>query len=292
MIKLLSYKAIQLLLALLIGLGAGAVVYRHFNPTITKTQNTETVRTVVVETPVLTEKTITKVIKDPRERELISTLLKENNKLKLEVGVLISTVAELRSEGSGEVVKVEPLPEAPPLPPEDDVFSFKDWQLEARFTQKAFNYRLRQQFNIIATIGKTKDGEISDQVMVKLFQVGKDGENVAVPVTTTAILANPRATRFMVSPRLQAGLGVMENREVGGIAAVQWLKRGKSTATEDTRWAFASPAVFVNRATREIGVLPISFNFGTLPHSPFTNLWLSPFVDKHKKTGLFVTATF
>jgi hypothetical protein len=128
-----------------------------------------------------------------------------------------------------------------------------------------------------------------------------------VPSKTTAIYADLAQAHWEVKPVLQLGLSVSNSNagnEGGGVVAVQWLKHGKSQAAEDVRWAVASPSFYLssNRqalttSNKELGFLPFSFNLGTVQHSPFTNLWVSPLYNPSgllsaKRVGLVVSATF
>lgn len=76
-----------------------------------------------------------------------------------------------------------------------------------------------------------------------------------------------------------------------------WLQRGTIRAVEYTRYAYFAPAVAGNNTEQAIGVLPISFNLGTVNHLPITDVWVSPFVgvrtsDNMKKFAVVFTTTF
>lgn len=284
---ILKSKVGQLTLSLLLGMGVGAGLYRHFdNPVvITHTEQIHDTKEVTVNVPVLTEKVVTKIITDPKQQELANRVLSENRDLQARVTQLTSTVATNNSSGGG-VVTVEP---TDPHTPTELKGSFKDYQLEASFTQTVFSYRLNQTFRIVTTFGKSEDG--SPISIIKLFQDTPEGAKV-VPAQSVAIQGTENPVRFRVSPRIQAGLGIDQAGTKGGIVALQWLKRGSSTAAEDTIMAFLSPAVFISDSKPELTILPVSFNLGRIPRQPFTNIWLSPTVSLSKKLGVAITATF
>lgn len=276
----------QLMLSLLIGMGSGAWLYRHYdNPTTILTERVvHDTKEVTVNVPILTEKVVTKVLSDPKQQELVNRVLSENRDLSTKVTQLTSTVAVNHSDGGG-VVTVEP---ADPHTPTNLAGSFKDYQLEANFSQTVFSYKLNQTFNIVTSNGKDDNGRPLS--IVRLFQETPKGP-VQVPSTTIAIQGNPNAIRFRVSPRIQAGLAIDQDKTKGGLVVLQWLKRGSSTAAEDTSMAFLSPGVTINDKVT-LTILPVSFNLGTIKHNPLTNLWLSPTYGLNHKFGIAVSATF
>ena len=287
-VQVLNNRLAQLLIVLLVGLGSGAALLNHFSPRVVTYPTIENVKTVVVEKPVLTERTVTKIITDPKERVLIEQLIKENEALNLQVLELTTTIAHLRSRGGTEKDGV--ITPEPEVPGEEAKFTYKDYQLEATYNSRLFDYTLNQKFIIQTSTARSKDGVLSSRV--NLFQDTPEGL-INVPTKTTAIFADERVSRFRVSPRVQAGVSINEKNEKSGVVALQWLKRGKSTAPEDIRFSLASPVFMVTGdKTWSAGILPISFNLGSLPKQPFTNLWISPSVDIHKKLGVSITATF
>lgn len=266
-----------------LGLVLAGWVALHFwrAPAVTTVQTNEHTVTKYVDVPVLNEKTITKILPDPKDKQTISALLAENNALKLRITSLTNTVATLDSRGSGIIVA-----EKPSDSPVN--YHFKDWRLDFTTDLKTANYALSQKFVVLTSTGKDADGKPT--TLVSVYEEGPNGERTAVPAQTTAIFANESSAHWFTKLNVQAGLGVTDTK--GGVFGVQWLKRGTSNAPGDIRWAAATPVWFVSNGTGEPGLLPVSFNLGTLPHQPFTNLWLSPYVNLKSKFGVVLSATF
>lgn len=298
-------KLLEWALIVALGIGVDIWIHQHFSKPIISTTVVGGVSQVKVESPTLNPTTIDRVVADPAQQEVINNLLKVNNDLKLKLTQLNSTVATSKTtggtakggnlvQGNQNSVRLESNPNK--HDPEagtkasDQVVQpneFKDYQLDARYTADAFNYTLTQSFRVVSSLGRDKDG---NQVgLVKLFQDTPKGQ-VEIPTQTTIIFTTPAGSRFIVSPRIQAGVGF--NPSKGGLVAFQWFKHGASPAAEDVKWAFVSPAVYFNGTGVTPVLLPVSFNLGSIKHNPLTNLWVSPFLDKFRKVGVSFTATF
>lgn len=111
-------------------------------------------------------------------------------------------------------------------------------------------------------------------------------------------------SRWLVGLNVQGGVVATTGHATGYVAGVQWLKRGTDNTPGHLRYALASPVFFGAPNVKELGLLPVSVNVATLvPHQPFTNLWLSPYVSLDwsslgpqgatlKRVGVALTATF
>lgn len=281
--RILGLLPIREVFYALVAVSLGIWLHAKFADPKVVIHTVENTKIVTVNVPVLTEKIVTKYLTDPKDKKVIHELLAQNDRLKLDVLGLTQTIAELKQKGGtddGGVV-------TPPKPDGPEVYTYHDFQLDARYMGTLFNYDLHQTFEVLSTTGRAKDG--SKVALTNVFQIGKDGERVPIPAKSTAIFADEATVKWFASPRVQAGFGVTLTGEKDGVVAVQWLKRGKSKAAEDVYLAVLSPAVLVGK--RDVGVLPFSLNLGRLPHQPFTNLWVSPFVSR-TRAGVTLTATF
>lgn len=293
LLKFVQNKVVLGALALVLAVGLGYGIHWYYQPTLTVTQvipgnNT----TVTVDRPVLTERIVTKVLSDPKDRAAIAALMAENAKLKLEVTALTQTMAELKQSGGGVVTRVEPSPDKPNDPVS---YRFKDWHLDFRTDTKTAQYDLTQKFEVLTTTAKKKDG--TQAAMTALYELGADGERIpAMNTKVTGIFTDATTPHWFVKVNVQGGVGFTRDKAGvsanGGIAAVQWLKHGRTKAPEDITFAVASPAFFFGTDVQDIGILPISLNLGRLPYQPLTNLWVSPFISKLPRLGVAVTATF
>jgi hypothetical protein len=281
-----------LVLAVFIGLG----IYRHYQPTVTVTQVIPgKVETVTIDRPVLTDKLVYKVLPDPKDKAAIAALMAENAKLKLDVTALSQTLAELKQTGGGPVTTVPATTATADTPAAPVSYSYKDWHLNFSTDLKTAKYNLNQQFEVLTTTSKNKDGLQVAQTAV--YELGPNGERIpATSVKTTGIFTDATTPHWMVHLNIQGGFAVTRDvagaQSPGAIVALQWLQHGRTKATEDTTYAVASPAFFFGPKVNDIGVLPFSINLGRIPHQPLTNLWFSPFIAKDKRLGLVFTATF
>jgi hypothetical protein len=272
----------------------GMMVYRHFQPTYTETVIAPGINTTVtVDRPVLTESIVTKVLSDPKDKAAIAALMAENAKLKQEVTSLTQTLTELKQSGSGPIVKVEPPTDNPTGPAS---YQFKDWHLKFDTDLKTAQYDLFQKFEVLTTTAKNKDGVQSSQTA--LYELGANGERIAATNTKiTGIFTDATSPHWIFnSLNIQGGLAVTRDNTGksanGGLVAIQWVKHGRTKATEDVTFAVASPAFFFGTGIQDIGILPVSLNLGRIPHQPLVNLWVSPFVSKSQRLGIVFSATF
>lgn len=290
--NLIRSKAVRTGVYLAVAVTAGGYLHSRFAEPTVVVRVIENTKIVTVKVPVLSEKIVTKYLTDPKDKKVIHELLAQNDRLKLDVLGLTQTIAELKQKGGtgdGGIV-------TPPTPDGPQVYTYHDFQLDARYMGTLFNYDLHQTFEVLSTTGRAKDG--SKVALTNVFQIGKDGERVPIPAKSTAIFADESVSRWRVSPRIQAGVGVDATRKVGGVVAFQWLKKGRGTSAEDLKWAVGTVGLFIHGSGKagdtrvvEPVLLPASFNLGSLPHQPFTNLWVSPFLSR-TRAGVALTATF
>jgi hypothetical protein len=238
------------------------------------------VTTIQVPVPVVTEKVVTKYIK-VEDQATAKALLDENNKLKIKVDQLSVSLAQSQSTGQGtSTTTVTP---ATNTTPQEVRVAFKDWRLDFLSVNDNVTYTLIQKFTIVNTVGHDKHHVPTN--LVRLYEIGPKNERVAIPITeTTTVAATPNLPHFYTRLTVQGGVGYANGQRV--LVLAPWLKRGRSTATEDTRWAFATPLVSLSKAEQAIGVAPVSFNVGSLPRQPLTNLGISPFMGTSTGTGI------
>lgn len=265
------------------------VYYAFTPPKPVVVQTTPTVKTVYVEKPVVTTKTVTQVIHDPQDQKAIAALMAQVTQLKAQPVAVTDSTAVAVSSGLGPIVIATP-PNAPAT------VTFKDWRLTFNATGTQATYDLHQQFKVFTTTGRQQDGKSLSLVTVQ--EVGADGALLPpMAVETVAIFSDLTLPHWMVTPTIQAGVNISSNDQ-GGVIGVQWLKRGRTKAAEDSTWAIATPVVFVARGIHELGVLPVSYNIGSIPHSPFKDLWTSPYVGWNaqqatvSRIGFTFTASF
>lgn len=284
------------------------IAYKHFThvPAIVTTQVTPTVTATTVDAPVLTEKSVDRIISDPKDKAAIAALLKENAKLKRDVTQLTQSVATVVSHGgtgtdaSAGTLTVDAPVGAPQSPP---VTHFKDFRLDFRSDGTTASYDLTQKFEIFTSTARAKDGGLAS--LVKLYEIGAKGELLPVPgVVTTGIFADQTSPHWFTHLNVQAGVVLAQDtgsRTTGGMVGLQWLKRGRTKAPEDLKWAALTPVISIGQNTgsnsnAEFGLLPLSLNLGSIPHQPFTNLWVSPYVGTKglsiSRLGLSISATF
>lgn len=285
LISLLKYKS-YFPYVVILGL-AGYIYFKPTNIKIVPVQTTPEVQTFYVDKPVLSEKIITKVLPDPKDKAAIESLLAENQRLSSKVVELTQTIADVSSHGEGPVEVPTPAPIS---------VHFKDWRLDFTSDGQKAQYSLSQKFEILSTSGRDKEGKTIS--LVKLFELGPNGERVpANNLKTTAIIADQTTPHLLISPSVQAGF-MISLTDKGGIVGLQWLKRGRTPAAEDSTISFATPVVFLTKTVKEAGLLPISINLGQLPHNPLKDVWISPYVGfsltstTPKRVGLAITATF
>lgn len=244
--------------------------------------------TVTVQVPV--EKITTKIVKEYiTDTANAERLLKENNALHLRVTELSETLAKYTSQGTGPVVVT------PPVQPGDPTaFTFKDWRLDFTSDGTTANYTLTQKFEVLSTTGRDKDG--APVHLVKLFEIAPSGARLPITDTkTTTIVTDGTRDHWMLGIDLQAGIGVTWNtsgtNQQGGVVGVQWLKRGRTSAAEDSYVSLLTPVAFASESGIEAGILPVSVNLGRAKYTPFKDIWLSPLATPNR-LGAVLTATF
>lgn len=191
-----------------------------------------------------------------------------------------------------------------PLPQPDRQWTDprRDLTITVNADASRVQYTLTQKYTLISAIGENIKKQPVHQY--KLYEELKDGTKAEIPLVTTIYGVDQYAPRFYRKATLQAGAGAFPTNaaaalsmETGVAVAVPWLKRGRTIAVEDTRYAFLTPAVTANAKEAVIGTFPVSINLGTIKHVPFTDVWVSPFVgissDANKKRwGVVISATF
>lgn len=132
--------------------------------------------------------------------------------------------------------------------------------------------------------------------------------STAAPAQTGPVSASPSpqtpTPHWLVGLNVQGGVTATTGHATGYLAGVQWLKRGTSNTPGAVKLALLSPVFFAAPNVKEVGLLPVSVNVGAVvPHQPFTNLWVSPYVSLDwaslgpngaslKRVGIALTATF
>ena len=280
----------------------------HFTHPVTKTttvvQTTTQTKTITIPGP-LTTKTLTKTVLVP-DTASASALLKDNQTLKLTVQQLNETMATLQSSGDGTVQTVPtttiPKDLVPSGPATPTVVEFKDWRLHFVQNGQDAKYDLSQKFEVIDTVGKNAKGIPTN--LYRVYEMDATGKPVPLTdVTTTTVVSAGPGSHFYLQPSLAVGVGLVgsaaattQTNSQAILIGIPWLKRGATTAAQDTRYELLTP-VFVKTTgeTGEIGLLPFSINLGSLPHQPFQNIWISPYVGLPigavvmvKRIGFFV----
>jgi len=268
------------LLALLVVAGFG--VYSWFKGPKVEIVVKDNVKTVYVDRPVITTKEVIKYVTDRAEVEKV---LMENAYLQNQVVTLNETIAQLKTSGSGKVIYRD-VPGPTKVVHETE---FKDWRLHFLAQDESATYTLTQSFEAIATAGRDKEGKPFSSV--KLFEIGPAGERFPMTNTqTTVVAATPGGKGWFPGVNIQAGAGITTDQGAV-VVGVRWLTRGYSKAAEDGVYSILTPVAFIGSKDKEVGILPISLNLGRLPHQPFKDLWLSPYVSS-KRVGVAILATF
>jgi len=269
--------------------------------------------TSVIEVPVekLTTKTVTKYVQ-VQDRAAVERLMKDNAALNSTVQQLTISLAEAKSSGSGPVIVTPPPTNSTPTVVEVPMsLKFKDWRLDFQSDGVTANYTLSQKFSIINTLGYNKNNVPVN--IVRLFEINEKDQRIPIPtIETTTIYAQPIRQHFYVKPTFQGGVGILPRWEATTtpdiynkhiaydttiVLSVPWWKRGTTTAVENTRYAYLSPTTTINDTEFTAGVMPISVNFGTFKHTPFSDIWGSPYVginfgNSSKKFAIVFTTTF
>jgi hypothetical protein len=274
------FTAVIIAVLLVLAFAAGYLQRPLPTDNITISTPAPNVTTVQVPVPVITEKVVTKYIR-VEDQAAATALLAENDKLKIKVDQLSVSLAEAQSRGHGESTTTIIPPTA--TTPEEVRVTFKDWRLNFVSVNNKVNYTLTQKFSIVNTVGRDKQNVPTN--LVRLYEIDAAGERVPIPVTeTTTVAATANLPQTYVKLTVQGGVGYANGQRV--LILTPWLKRGRSTATEDTRWAFVTPAISLAKDEQAVGIAPVSFNLGSLPRQPLTNLWVSPFVGTTTGIGI------
>lgn len=256
--------------------------------------------TKVIEVPV--EKLTTKIVKQyvrVEDKPAVEKLMKDNAAIGSTVQQLTVSLADTISYGAGTITILPPTDTTPTIIEVPKALQFKDWRLDFQSDGTTANYTLTQKFSIINTVGR--DTNNTPVNIVRLFEIGENGERVAIPtVETTTISTQPTRSHFYVKPTIQGGMGILPRWETtttpnttrgrthydtGFVIATPWWKRGTTTAVENTRYAFLTPMATFNDTEFTSGLSPVSVNLGTLRHSPVTDIWFSPYVGLSSKQG-------
>jgi hypothetical protein len=283
-------------LSILLAVSLGAGLFWYFGPprvVIVDKPGPIQERTVYVDKPVLTEKTIVKYLPAPSQAE-VEKILAENKALKNQVIALnntLATLATITMAGKENPTKVEPVPD--PKNPAQMVnqVTFKDWRLDFKSVGNDTTYKLTQRFSANAVVTKDVDGKLG--ASVSLFEVGPKEERTPITNTkVTSIVADPGlgAKHWFFSPSIQAGFAYTYDLTTkkslpGGVIGLKWLTRGYTKAAEDGIYSILTPVAFIS-STVEPGVLPVMVNLGRIPHQPFKDLWVGPLVGFTTKGGM------
>lgn len=247
----------------------------------------------------ITEKLVPQYIPVADQKQ-VTALLAENKKLSLTIDQLILAKAAWESGGTGAATITSPscatVTAGPP--PEPVRVTFSDYRLHFETVGPRASYTLSQKFSLINTVSKAQNGAPVN--LLSLYEVGPADTRTLIPLTETTTFAVESKPHWYAYPTIHAGVtrvgGVNTTWSNGGILALTWLKHGSSRAPQDTRYALLSPAVVITSTEKSYGVLPISFNLGSLPRQPFTNIWLSPYFGTtsttQKRFGFVLTAGF
>jgi len=290
----LGALGILLFLTFQVGYAIRAMFYPSDLPAIYEL--TPKVKTVEIRVPVLTERVLREYIR-VEDREAVDALMDENSRLKVRVNQLSIALAQATSSGGGIPKWTFSSSTAC-----DATVRFKDYRLTFESTADRASYTLSQRFSLLHTTGKNSRGITTN--LFQLYELGPDNQRQLIPITeSTTFVTSPTPEGWYVKPTFQAGWGIQyqfsdRTKQRVAVFALPWLKHGKTRSTEDTRWSFLTPALIAGTDSQpSFGVLPVSFNLGTIPRTPFTNVWLSPYLgttDRQtlSRGGVFVSVTF
>jgi hypothetical protein len=242
------------------------------------------VTTIQVPVPVITERIVTQYVSVP-DRATATALLEENRRLKVTVEQLSIAAAQYTTRGT--VTKVpDPEPSSEPT-----TYRFRDWRLSLEGRGDVATYTLAQRFSVVSTEGVSKDGIPTN--LIRVYEVGPNEERWPVTIASTHTIATtPAPEGWYVRPTVQGGWGVMSQGGTQGmVVAIPWWKHGRSKTVEHTRWSFLTPAAIIGKTDQSLGVLPVSFNVGTLPHLPVSDIWISPYVGIDRKNTRIIGGT-
>jgi hypothetical protein len=281
-------------------LAAGAVVgilaYRHITtPRVTIIEQPGPVRTVLVDRPTLETRDVVRYVTDRAE---VARLMTDLAAAHQQITFATETIAVLNGKGAGTVTYVNravPGPERVALEAH-----FRDWRLTFDSYGKQGAYTLSQRFEALTAVGRTRAGQPT--ATTRLFEVGPGETRTPLTITQqTVVAATPDAPRWHLRAAVTAGAGyagTLAGWRPGGVVGLRWLSYGTSKAAEDERWSIATPALWLDGAGAQVGMLPISVNLGQIQHQPFRDLWVGPFIGVRPvplgvgKVGIVLHATF
>lgn len=204
------------------------------------------------------------------------------------------TTAVNHSTGEGTVTFTTPesAPESPTTPAAEAQqlrVHFKDYRLEFNTEGSTARYTLDQQFSIIQTLERAKDGTRSAKAEV--FEITPTGRVPLQQVTTSVVERDDTLPHWLTGFNVQGGIRPGPKSAVVGL---QWLKHGRANNPGDLKYAILTPVVTFGGGGADVGLLPISFNVANyIPHQPTTNVWVSPYVGYfERKLGIVVSVTF
>lgn len=292
--SLLSSKIAQFGLVSLIAFGGGAYLHHKLEKPITTTTIVHDIQQVKVEIPTLTTKIVDNIISDPKQQAAIKLLMKENDELKLKVTQLSSTVATNQTTGGtsqgGTITSPTQVQGNTPSMGQSKTSShYSDFQLAADYSTNSFSYKLNQSFIIESSIGKDSKGDPIG--ITRLWQDTPTGL-LPIPAKTTIIQAAPNPSRWFLSPRIQGGINIDQDKSTSGFVGLQVVKHGTSRDPKDIRFSVGTIGARISKLGTTPLLVPLSFNLGALPNQPFSNVWVSPGIDLNKKLSLVISATF
>jgi hypothetical protein len=219
----------------------------------------------------------------PEDRKLVQAL---TTKQTVEASV---TTAVHHATGEGEAT-VEVIPpasgEVTAAGPISERLTFKDFRLEFTAEGSKVHYTLDQQFVVVQTIDRSKDGTRSAKAEV--FEVTPEGRMPLQQVTTNVVERDDTEARWMTGFNIQGGLKADASGSTAGLVGLQWLKHGRTNNPADLKYAALTPAVTFGVGPPDVGLLPVSVNVANyVRHQPLTNVWVSPYVGL---TGLTKTS--
>lgn len=225
--------------------------------------------TTVTDVPKITEKTVAPIlVKDPADQKLIAQLLKENAQYKLTVTEL--TAARGDETSTGTLTPAEPSGPTTVTVQVPAPFDFKDYRLDVQSDGSKVSYTLHQQFEALLASGRAKNGQRISTV--NLFELGPGSTRTQIPLQIHEVATDETRPHFMIGLRLHAGAAWDGDKTF--LVGASWLQRGRTWDPKDSRWSFLAPAV----TGKGFALLPASFNLGTLPHQPTSNIWIGPLV--------------
>lgn len=285
--------AIGAVVCLAVGAVGGALAYRALTtPKTVTVQLPGNTTTVTVDRPILQTRDVIKVVHDDAES---ARLMAEVTALKQRITAMIINTAKNTPTGEGKVVYVDrPVPGATLKEAH-----FRDFRLAFDAVGDKATYALSQSFESVTAFGKDKLGQPT--ATTRLFEIGPGEVRTQLSdAKTVVVAATPDAPRWHLRASVTAGFGYaggLNGLNPGGVVGLRWLAHGTTAAAEDTRWAVATPVLWLDSKVQQVGILPVSVNL-KFSGNPFRDLWLSPFIGLQPqplgvgKVGFVIHATF